>query len=213
MNDTKARGYHPYEFCAANPALRRVLDQLSAGFEDGVSYLSLVNRLLYGQDCPADEYLLLGKVAKPQGLQGDLKIFLHSGQPENVAHYKELRLVDRDGVISPPLAVLSSRVQGKTAIVRLASITNRTEAEQVEGQGVLLARHHLPTVGENEYYWHQYQDKLVVDIAGNEIDLATTARIASDTGYFHVTFTKTLRQNGSLVREKTWTDHIPRRYQ
>ena len=53
----------------------------------------------------------------------------------------------------------------------------------------------------------------VFNIAGNEIDLATTARIASDTGYFHVTFTKTLRQNGSLVREKTWTDHIPRRYQ
>lgn len=118
---------------------------------------------------PADEYLLLGKVAKPQGLQGDLKIFLHSGQPENVALYKELRLVDRDGVISPPLAVLASRVHGKAAIVRLASITTRTEAEQVEGQGVLLARHHLPTVGENEYYWHQYQDKLVVDIAGNEI--------------------------------------------
>ncbi|MBN9342047.1 MAG: hypothetical protein J0H52_18485, partial [Comamonadaceae bacterium] len=53
----------------------------------------------------------------------------------------------------------------------------------------------------------------VFNIAGDEIDLATTAMIASDTAYFHVTFTKTLRQNGSLVRERTWTDHIPRAYQ
>lgn len=118
---------------------------------------------------PVDQYLLLGKVAKPQGLNGDLKIFLHSGQPENIALYNELHLVDRNGIITPPLTVLKSRVHGKAAIIRLASITTRTQAEQVEGQGVLLARHHLPAVGENEYYWHQYQNKLVVDLQGNEI--------------------------------------------
>ncbi|NYT25794.1 CocE/NonD family hydrolase [Alcaligenaceae bacterium] len=50
-------------------------------------------------------------------------------------------------------------------------------------------------------------------ISGNEIDLSTLARIESDATYFHITFTKTLRENGSLVRERTWTDLIPRRYQ
>lgn len=53
----------------------------------------------------------------------------------------------------------------------------------------------------------------VFTIAGNEIDLSTLAQIESDAAYFHITFTKTLQQNGSLVRERTWTDHIPRRYQ
>ena len=50
-------------------------------------------------------------------------------------------------------------------------------------------------------------------ISGNEIDLSTLSQIESDATYFHITFTKTLRQNGSVVRERTWTDHIPRRYQ
>ena len=36
-----------------------MLDKLSVGFDDGVSYHSLVNRLLFGQGCPADEYMLL----------------------------------------------------------------------------------------------------------------------------------------------------------
>jgi 16S rRNA processing protein RimM len=118
---------------------------------------------------PADEYLLLGKIAKAHGLHGELKIFLHSGQPENIAEYRELVLVNGTGVISSPLAILKSRIQGKAVIVQLASIGNRTQAEMVEDYGVLLARKHLVAIGENEYYWHQYQDKLVVDLEGNII--------------------------------------------
>lgn len=118
---------------------------------------------------PADEYLLLGKVAKAHGLHGELKIFLYSGQPENIAEYDELLLISRTGVISSPLAILKSRIQGKGAVVQLASIANRTQAEMVEDYGVLLARKHLAAIGENEYYWHQYQGKMVVDLEGNTI--------------------------------------------
>lgn len=53
----------------------------------------------------------------------------------------------------------------------------------------------------------------VFTIKGREIDLATTARIQSDESYFHVTFTKVLKENGILVRERTWTERIPRRFQ
>lgn len=53
----------------------------------------------------------------------------------------------------------------------------------------------------------------VFTISGTEIDLSTLSQIESDDTYFHITFTKTLRQNGKLVRERTWTDHILRRYQ
>lgn len=118
---------------------------------------------------PADEYLLLGKVAKAHGLHGELKVFLYSGQPENIAGYSELNLVDRTGGISSPLAILKNRVQGKAVIVQLASIANRTQAEAVEDYGVLLAKKHLPAIAENEYYWHQYENKLVVDLAGKTI--------------------------------------------
>lgn len=59
----------------------------------------------------------------------------------------------------------------------------------------------------------QGERRNVFTIAGNEIDLSTKALIESDALYFHVTFTKTLRQNGSLVREKTWADHILRVHQ
>ena len=40
--------------------LKRVLDQLTAGFSDGVSYSDLTQRLLFGEGgSQADEYMLL----------------------------------------------------------------------------------------------------------------------------------------------------------
>lgn len=118
---------------------------------------------------PAAEYLLLGKVVKAHGLRGEVKLFLYSGQPENLAGYKELVLVDKSGGLTCPLAIVASRIHGKAAIVRLASVSSRTQAEAIENRGVLLARKHLPTIGAHEFYWHQYQNKVVVDTAGREI--------------------------------------------
>ncbi len=118
---------------------------------------------------PTEEFLLLGKVAKAHGMRGEVKIFPYSGQPENIRVYRELILVDDGGTLSPPLTVLSCRVQGKMAITRLQSITSRNKAEDVEGVGVLIARRHLPELPEDEFYWHQYAGKTVVDLREQHI--------------------------------------------
>lgn len=117
-------------------------------------------------DYPAAEYLLLGKITAAHGLRGEVKVFLHSGQPENIRSYKELTLIDKTGELHGPLTVLKSRSQGKSAIVQFASVTSRSHAERIEGKGVLLAKRDLPAVSEDEYYWHQYLGKAVVDLTG-----------------------------------------------
>ncbi len=56
----KDRGYVPADYYNSSPALKRVLDQISAGFADKVDYTEITNRLLHGAGgSPADEYLLL----------------------------------------------------------------------------------------------------------------------------------------------------------
>ncbi len=83
--------------------------------------------------------------------------------------YRELVLVNSKGDLSPPLAILGCRVQGKVAITSLDSITNRDKAEDIEGMGVLLAKTNLPELGENEFYWHQYIGKTVTDLNKRDI--------------------------------------------
>lgn len=53
----------------------------------------------------------------------------------------------------------------------------------------------------------------VFTISGQEITLRTQAVIQSDQTDFNVTFTKMLYQNGSLLREKSWMEKIPRNLQ
>ncbi len=118
---------------------------------------------------PTESFLLLGKVAKAHGMRGEVKIFPFSGQPENIRTYRELVLVNSKGDLSPPLAILGCRVQGKVAITSLDSITSRDKAEGIEGMGVLLAKTNLPELTENEFYWHQYIGKTVRDLKGSYI--------------------------------------------
>ncbi|MFT5698745.1 MAG: 16S rRNA processing protein RimM [Desulforhopalus sp.] len=115
---------------------------------------------------PKDRYLLVGKTTKPHGLGGEVKIYCFSGQPENFLEYKELTLCDLKGNLTGPIAVTKCRVQGKTAVVKLATIADRTAAENIEGYEVMLLKEHLPKTQPGEYYWHQYVGKQLVDKDG-----------------------------------------------
>ncbi|MBQ3134758.1 MAG: glycogen/starch/alpha-glucan phosphorylase [Oscillospiraceae bacterium] len=53
--EKKRMGYQPHEYYNHNPALKEVIDRIACGFDDGVAYDSLTNRLLFG----GDEYMLL----------------------------------------------------------------------------------------------------------------------------------------------------------
>jgi len=110
---------------------------------------------------PKDTFILLGKITKVHGLRGEVKIFSYSGQPENFSGYKEIVLVDPAGNLSSPLVIRKLRVQGKTCIVQLDSVYSRELAEKIVGRGVLLAKNLLPMPVDNEFYWHQYEGKVV----------------------------------------------------
>ncbi len=59
VSDLLRQGYRSLDYYHQNPVLKRVVDQITAGF-NGVSYAELTNRLLYGAGASiADEYLLL----------------------------------------------------------------------------------------------------------------------------------------------------------
>ncbi len=118
---------------------------------------------------PEGEYILLGKVGKAHGLRGEVKIFSFSGQPGNFLGYKEVVLVNSTGKLSAPFLIEKTRAQARMAVVQFASVKSREQAEGIEGMGVLLAKDLLPVAAENEYYWYQYQGKLVEDLDGQAI--------------------------------------------
>ena len=127
---------------------------------------------------PADSFILIGKVIVPHGLKGEIKIFSFAGQPENIQHYKKLILVSPSGKLSQPYSVEKCRVKGKSAIVHLASISDRNSAEAITGMGVLILKEDLPQPGEDEFYLSQLEGLTVVTVDG--LSLGTVTSIMSN---------------------------------
>ncbi len=141
---------------------------------------------------PDEQYILIGKVVKVHGLQGELKVYPYSEQPENIKAYEEIILVTDESKLSVPISIVSCRIHKKFAFIRLDSIRSRHHAEKMVGMGILLDRDKLPPAAEGSYYWQDYiglevytetghflgkienlffngaQDVLVINGAGNE---------------------------------------------
>ena len=118
---------------------------------------------------PADRYILIGKVGKPHGLHGEVRLHLYSGQPANVRSYSRLVLVSTAGRLSSSLRVDTCRVQRKTAIVGLESIVDRESAEHLVGMGILLDKEDLPKTDEGELYWYQLDGLPVKTVEGRSL--------------------------------------------
>ena len=127
---------------------------------------------------PADTYILIGKIIVPHGLKGDVKIFSFAGQPENIEHYKKVVLVSPSGQLSRPYAIEQFRIKGKSAVVRLDSVTDRNGAEAITGSGVLILKEDLPQPGEDEFYLSQMEGLTVVTVDG--LTLGTVTNIMSN---------------------------------
>ena len=59
VSELKAKGYHAYDYYMNNPDLKWIMKFLNDGFADGQNFSDLTRRLISGDGCPADEYLLL----------------------------------------------------------------------------------------------------------------------------------------------------------
>lgn len=116
----------------------------------------------------SNNYVLIGRVNKPHGIKGEVRIIPFSGDPDLLATYKTLFLVSAgEGAEMQEHQVLKVRVQVNYAIVSLSGVNNRDEAEGLRGRDVWVTRDELPVLSENEYYWHDFMGKHVFTGQGN----------------------------------------------
>lgn len=115
-----------------------------------------------GGDC-----ILLGRITRPHGIRGEVKVHSYSGQPENFQQYREI-LVDAEegGEERRPFRVEQCRVQGRLAILRLAGCDTRTQAEALAGREIWLRRRDLPEPGKDEFYLADMEGKEAVSAEG-----------------------------------------------
>ena len=97
-----------------------------------------------------EETVLIGRVIKPHGLRGEVRIFPETDFPERFEQNKRLLL--RLGKKVTWVHVESLRWQGNCLLIRFSGIDTRHDAEHIRNADVEIPRswcHHLP---QGEYY-------------------------------------------------------------
>ena len=118
--------------------------------------------------------VLVGKVSKPHGIKGQLKIYPYSGSSESFQSYSRVMLTSPDGQSHGWFDVTTCRSQGKFAVIAIQGIDNRTKAEAVAGFDVWVDRNLLPLLTDDEYYWQDLIGKDVVTVAGMRLGKVST---------------------------------------
>lgn len=93
----------------------------------------------------------VGKVARPHGVRGEIRIRLHWADSEALDTARRVWLSRRGGA-PEAFDVASVRHVPKAVLLRLAGIEDRDAAERLKGRTVSVPRKALPPLDEGEYY-------------------------------------------------------------
>lgn len=104
-------------------------------------------------------YVMIGQVTSPFGIDGSVKVYPTTDFPERLLGLKQVT-VDCLGGSRP---VLQSRLHPPMAVIQLAGITTREEAEALRGARLMVPEEDLPKLPSDEYYWHQLVGMAVVE--------------------------------------------------
>ncbi|MCL4871112.1 MAG: 16S rRNA processing protein RimM [Anaerolineae bacterium] len=101
-------------------------------------------------------FLIIGQVARPHGIRGELRADIHTEQPERFTWLKQVYLsLDEDGVGAVPYQVAAARLHQKQVLLQLAEVTERNGAEELRGRWLLVPQEEAIPLEEGEYYLYQ----------------------------------------------------------
>lgn len=114
--------------------------------------------------------LEIGKIVGTHGLRGDLKVRLHSGDPELLLSLNSVSLTLPNGEMIT-VEINRHLLHKGQVLLRLQGYESIDFAEPLVGSLVLVAENLLPELDADEYYWKQLDGLQVIDCNLGEIGL------------------------------------------
>ncbi len=112
--------------------------------------------------------LEIGRIVATHGLRGDLKVRLHSGDPDLLLTVDQVNLrLPAGGELEPE--VVRRVVHKGLVLLRLRGYESINLAEPLIGGSVFVSKSRLPELAADEYYWGQLQGLKVIDEKRGEI--------------------------------------------
>lgn len=100
------------------------------------------------------KFIAYGKILKPHGLKGEIKVLPYSTDPEN---FKQVQYIYTKSDSNEPQRhkVSAKRFQKHFIIAKLQNVNNIEDAEALRNKEIHVDRNELPPNQEDEYYWFE----------------------------------------------------------
>ena len=114
------------------------------------------------------DLIAYGKVVKPHGLSGEVKVLPFSGDSGSFSNFSTL-YISKDKNNPEKLLISKSRNQKNLIIVKFHGIDTVDDAERLRGLTAFIDSRELPGKEEDEYYWFELIGLDVYDNKGKLI--------------------------------------------
>lgn len=125
--------------------------------------LSPAQQFVVPSDLPSDA-LIIGWVSAAHGIQGGLRAESFSGNFDTLSGCKQIWLGLHESWFAATVA--SVVIRPGFALLQLAKLTSRNDAETVQGARIAVARAQLPATEKETYYWIDLVGCSVTDVQG-----------------------------------------------
>lgn len=126
------------------------------------------------------EFIVIGEITKPHGVRGEVRVKTHTDDPERFTWLEQVYV----GEISQRLmAVEKARVTHNTVLLKLTAVNDRTAAEALRGEWLMVPEEEALPLEEGEYFLFQLKGLAVSTVDG---ELLGTLVNVIETGANHV---------------------------
>ena len=115
-----------------------------------------------------NDFVVLGRLADPYGLQGWLRLYPFGDDPHKWAEMP-VWWVGREGAEWRECRLKGYKAHGDGQVVLLDGVADRTAAEAMKGFLVGVPRSALPKPDEDEYYWADLIGLEVINAGGEPL--------------------------------------------
>ena len=139
-----------------------------------------------------NEFLLVGRIVRPHGVRGAVKVLPETDDPNRFLTLKEAFV--EDGTGRHAVTVESAQLLSGGVIVFLAGVDTPEKAERLRGAGLLVDRAHAVRLPEYSYFIADLLGCEAMDTDGNRLERSPMCSLRAQT-----TCTKSMRA-GYLFR-------------
>ena len=95
-----------------------------------------------------------GKILKPHGLKGEVKVLPYSGETENFKFFRSI-YIPLEKNKPQEYVILGKKFQKNQIIVKMQNVDSIEDAELLRGKEIFIDKAELPSTEEDEYYWFE----------------------------------------------------------